>query len=93
MKWGKMWYKAGKEGLPEARSDQSATALDRDNNKLCLQNERVTSTHDTRSETIGRARGIAQRERNEGVIHRPDGRMRDKDSYGYDPCPPRDRKQ
>jgi len=55
-------------------------------------NERVTSTHDTQSEAIARARGIAQRERREVVIHRPNGRIRDKDSYGNDPCPPRDRR-
>jgi uncharacterized protein YdaT len=53
-------------------------------------NERVTSTHDTQGEAIDRARGIAQRERSEVVIHRPDGRIRDRDSYGNDPCPPRD---
>jgi len=55
-------------------------------------NERVTSTHDTQSEAIDSARGIAQRERSEVVIHRPDGRIRDKDSYGNDPCPPKDKK-
>jgi hypothetical protein len=27
------------------------------------------------------------------VIHRPDGRIRDSDSYGNDPIPPRDRKR
>ena len=55
-------------------------------------NKRITSIHDTQSEAINRARGIAQRERSEVVIHRPDGRIRDKDSYGNDPCPPRDKK-
>jgi uncharacterized protein YdaT len=55
-------------------------------------NERVTSIHDTQGEAINRARGIAQRERSEVVIHRPDGRIRDKDSYGRDPYPPRDEK-
>ena len=55
-------------------------------------NKRVTSTHDTQSEAIGSAREIAQRQRSEGVIHRPNGRIRDKDSYGNDPCPPRDTK-
>lgn len=39
-----------------------------------------------------RAREIAINERSEVVIHRPDGRIRDKDSYGNDPNPPRDRK-
>jgi uncharacterized protein YdaT len=55
-------------------------------------NERATSTHDTQGEAIERAREIAIRERSEVVIHRPDGRIRDKDSYGNDPNPPRDRK-
>jgi len=26
------------------------------------------------------------------VTHRPNGQIRDKDSYGPDPCPPRDTK-
>ncbi|MGA3287422.1 MAG: DUF2188 domain-containing protein [Bacteroidota bacterium] len=34
----------------------------------------------------------AQAMRSEVVIHRPDGTIRDKDSYGNDPFPPRDRK-
>ena len=55
-------------------------------------NRRVTSTHSTQSEAVDAARGIAQREQSEVVIHRPDGRIRDKDSYGPDPCPPRDTK-
>jgi Uncharacterized protein conserved in bacteria (DUF2188). len=48
-------------------------------------NKRVTSTHDTQAEAIERARRIATRERSEVVIHRPDGRIREKDSYGSDP--------
>ena len=55
-------------------------------------NERLTSRHDTQAEAIERAREIAKNERSEVVIHRPDGRIRDKDSYGNDPNPPRDRK-
>jgi len=55
-------------------------------------NERVTSIHDTQREAIDAARQIAQRQRTEVVIHRPDGRIRDKDSYGNDPCPPKDTK-
>jgi len=35
---------------------------------------------------------IAKVMRSEVVIHRPDGTIRDKDSYGNDPFPPRDRK-
>ncbi|MBU0578952.1 DUF2188 domain-containing protein [Patescibacteria group bacterium] len=55
-------------------------------------NNRVTSTHQTQNEAINTARNIAINQRSEVVIHRPDGRIRDKDSYGNDPIPPRDRK-
>lgn len=50
------------------------------------------SVHGTQSQAIDKARGQAQRERTEVVIHRKDGRIRDSDSYGNDPFPPRDRK-
>lgn len=55
-------------------------------------NSRVTSRHDTQRQAENAAREIAQREQSEVVIHRPDGTIRDKDSYGNDPHPPRDRK-
>jgi len=55
-------------------------------------NSRDTSHHPTQSDAIDRARGIAQNERSEVVIHRPDGRIRDSDSYGNDPNPPRDKR-
>jgi hypothetical protein len=55
-------------------------------------NERLTSRHTTQSEAIDAAREIAINEQSEVVIHRPDGRIRDKDSYGKDPYPPRDSK-
>jgi hypothetical protein len=55
-------------------------------------NQRATSTHSTQSDAIDAARDIAQNQQSEVVIHRPDGRIRDKDSYGNDPCPPRDTK-
>ena len=38
------------------------------------------------------ARGIAKNNKSEIVIHGKDGRIRDKDSYGNDPHPPKDRK-
>lgn len=52
-------------------------------------NERVTSTHRTQAEAEQAARGIAINQRSEVVIHRPDGRIRDKNSYGNDPYPPK----
>lgn len=51
-------------------------------------NERATSLHRTQAEAIERGREIAQNQQSELVIHRPDGRIRDKDSYGNDPFPP-----
>lgn len=54
--------------------------------------DRVSSTHDTQSEAIDSGRARAIKEGVELVIHRPDGRIRDSDSYGNDPIPPRDKK-
>lgn len=50
---------------------------------------RVGSTHDSQSDAAAAARNTAIRERGEVIIHRPDGRIRDADSYGNDPFPPR----
>jgi uncharacterized protein YdaT len=55
-------------------------------------NSRDTSHHDTQGDAIDAARDIAENQRSEVVIHRPDGRIRDKDSYGNDPAPPIDRR-
>lgn len=55
-------------------------------------NERDTSHHDTQAEAIERAREIACNQQSEVVTHRPDGRIRDSDSYGPDPAPPIDRR-
>lgn len=55
-------------------------------------NERLTSRHDTQAEAIEAAREIAINQQSEVVIHRPDGRIRDRDSYGNDPYPPKDKK-
>lgn len=55
-------------------------------------NQKASSTHDTQGEAIDAAREIAKNQQSEVVIHRPNGRIRDKDSYGNDPCPPKDTK-
>ena len=47
---------------------------------------------DTQKEAIERARDQAKREHVEVVIHRKDGTIRDSDSYGRDPNPPKDKK-
>lgn len=55
-------------------------------------NERVTSVHDTQTDAIEAARDIARNQGSEAVIHRPNGRIRDKDSYGPDPSTSKDTK-
>lgn len=50
---------------------------------------RVGSTFRTQTEAAEAARNKALRERGEVVIHRPDGRIRDGNSYGSDPFPPK----
>ena len=52
-------------------------------------NTRATSIHDTQREAVDAGRAIAERQGSELVIHRPDGRIRDKDSHGQDPFPPK----
>ena len=50
---------------------------------------RVGSTQRTQAEATEAAREQAIREGGEVVIHRPDGRIRDSNSYGNDPFPPK----
>lgn len=53
-------------------------------------NERVTSVHNTKATAIEAARRIAQNQGAELVTHGRDGKIQDKDSFGPDPCPPKD---
>lgn len=52
-------------------------------------NDRVTSVHRTQAEAIEAAREIARNQHAELFIHRPNGRIRDRNSYGNDPFPPK----
>jgi len=52
-------------------------------------NERVTRVTNTQREAIEIAREIAINQQSEVVIHRPNGQIRDKDSYGNDNYPPK----
>jgi hypothetical protein len=54
-------------------------------------NEKITKITNTQSEAIKIARDIAINQKSEVVIHRSNGQIRDKDSYGNDPCPPKDK--
>lgn len=50
---------------------------------------RAGSRHSTQQAAFERAREQAIRTGVEVVIHRPDGRIRDSNSYGNDPFPPK----
>lgn len=52
-------------------------------------NQKVTSIHQTQRSAIEAAREIAINQGSEVAIHGRNGRIRDKDSYGNDPYPPK----
>lgn len=51
--------------------------------------ERVTRHFDTQQEAIKAARRLARNQGGEVFIHGQDGRIRERDSCGNDPFPPR----
>ncbi len=52
-------------------------------------NSRATVRTETQKDAINIARDIARNQGSELVIHRSDGTIRDKDSHGRDPFPPK----
>ena len=52
-------------------------------------NSKNTRNTQTQKEAINIARTIARKEQSELVIHGKDGQIRQKDSYGNDPFPPK----
>lgn len=52
-------------------------------------NGEVTKVTDTQAEAIKAGRKIAKQQKTELFIHGRDGRIRERDSYGSDPFPPR----
>ena len=50
--------------------------------------QRPSSVHDTQKQAIDRGREIARKQGVELLIHRKDGRIRERDSHGHDPFPP-----
>lgn len=55
-------------------------------------NKKATKIFPTQKEAIEYGRKIAINQKSELVIHGKDGKIRDKDSYGVDPYPPKDKK-
>ncbi|MGG0717940.1 DUF2188 domain-containing protein [Robertmurraya massiliosenegalensis] len=52
-------------------------------------NSRATKVFDTQREAIAYGKEIAKNQQSELVIHNLKGRIREKNSYGNDPYPPR----
>jgi len=51
--------------------------------------QRDSSHHDTQADAIDAARRTAERERTELFIHGRNGQIRERDSHGHDPFPPK----
>jgi hypothetical protein len=51
--------------------------------------KRASVVTETQKEAVDAGKKIAQRERSELVIHGENGRIREKNSYGNDPYPPK----
>jgi uncharacterized protein YdaT len=52
-------------------------------------NSKYTKITSTQKEAINYARPIAKNQESELLIHGKDGKIRDRDSYGNDPYPPK----
>jgi Uncharacterized protein conserved in bacteria (DUF2188) len=53
-------------------------------------NERATSLHGTQAQAEQAGRPIARADETEFFLHGRDGQIRERDSYGHDPNPPKD---
>jgi len=51
-------------------------------------NDKATKTFDRQSDAIDYARDIARNQQSELFVHRQNGRIRERDSFGNDPFPP-----
>jgi hypothetical protein len=54
--------------------------------------KKASGLYSTQGEAIDAGREIARNNKSELVIHDRQNKIRDKDSYGHDPNPPRDTK-
>ena len=62
------------------------------NNQWAVRREgsdRVSGTYPTQQEAIAAGRMISRNQNTELIIHRPNGQIRDSDSHGRDPFPPK----
>jgi len=54
-------------------------------------NSKVTKITKTQKEAINIGKSIAKNQKSELIIQNAEGKIRSKDSYGNDPCPPKDK--
>lgn len=54
--------------------------------------DRASSVHDKKSDAVDAGRDLAQKSGGELRIKGADGKIQNSNSYGNDPCPPRDTK-
>ena len=54
--------------------------------------QRASSVHDTQKEAEKKGRQIARNDKAEFVLHNRQGQIRERDSYGSDPYPPKDKR-
>ena len=52
-------------------------------------NNRASSIHSTQAQAAQAARDTAQQQHTEVLIHGRNGQIRERDSYGHDPYPPK----
>ncbi len=53
---------------------------------------RAASTHATQREAVDAGRDMAKARRSELIVQDQHDRIRQKDSFGNDPCPPKDKR-
>ncbi len=51
--------------------------------------EKASSVHKTQKEAINKAKSIAKTQKSELFIHGKDGKIRERNTYGKDPFPPK----
>lgn len=54
--------------------------------------ERASKVFDTQKEAIQHARSVAKSEKGELYVHGKDGTIRERNSFGNDPNPPKDKR-
>jgi hypothetical protein len=52
-------------------------------------NSKITKSYPTQRQAITKGRSIAINQGSELIIHGRNGQIREKNSYGNDPCPPK----